>query len=241
MRYGIFSDIHSNREALDTVLSAFDSEDIDMFFCVGDIVGYGAQPVDCIARVRNIPAIFIAGNHDQAVAGLFPIELFNPDAREAVDWTRDRLSREDIAFLSGLRLVYRDEPLTLVHGTLDEPAEFHYLTDISAAKATFALLETEVCFVGHTHVAEVYEQDGTDISLRLPGTVELGGGRRYIVNVGSVGQPRDGDPRASYCVFDTEKRTIEMRRVEYDARSAARKIIDAGLPPFLGDRLLYGR
>lgn len=242
MRYGIFSDVHSNIAALDSVLQAYASEQIDMFFCVGDIVGYGAEPEECLARLRGLPVIAIAGNHDRAVAGRIKTAAFTPDAREAVSWTADRLDLDSLEFLGGLRLVYSDTPLTLVHGTLNDPADFYYLSDASSAADTFALLQTQLCFVGHTHVAGVYSRDGDGrIAAEHAGSLTLREGARYIVNVGSVGQPRDHDPRAAYCVFDTVQNKVEIKRVAYDVESARRAIREAGLPGFLGDRLLEGR
>lgn len=242
MRYGIFSDIHSNYEALESVLRAYSSENIDMFFCAGDVVGYGVDPEPCIRRIRELPVIILAGNHDWAVSGRLDTGFFNPAAREAAAWTREILSPEDTGFLDGLRLVYSDAPLTLVHGTLDDPAAFNYLTDSTVARDTFACLETQVCFVGHTHVAEIYSRDaGGMISGCGTGPVITAPGFSYIVNVGSVGQPRDGDSRAAYCVFDTASGRIQVKRVGYDVAAARRKIIDAGLPEYLGDRLLHGR
>jgi len=242
MRYGIFSDVHSNIAALDSVLQACASEQIDKFFCVGDIVGYGAEPEECLARLRELPVIAIAGNHDWAVAGRISPAAFSPDAREAVSWTADRLDLDSLGFLGGLRLVYSDHPLTFVHGTLNDPSDFYYLSDLSSAAGTFALLQTPLCFVGHTHVAGIYSQDKDGrITAEPAGSVVLAESARYIVNTGSVGQPRDRDPRAAYCVFDTVQNKVEIKRVAYDVESARRAIREAGLPGFLGDRLLQGR
>lgn len=243
MRCAIFSDIHSNLEALDTVLRAYSSEGIDRFFCIGDIVGYGVDPAECVSRLRALPVLTVAGNHDWAVAGVIDTAAFNPYAREAVRWNAEHLDAAARTFLQSLRLVYAEEAFTLVHGTLDSPGEFKYLTDAGDAAAVFALMQTQVCFVGHTHVAGIFVQE-RDGSIRYDDTsraVKVEKGCRYIVNVGSVGQPRDGDPRCAYCVFDRASRTIEIMRRPYDVEVARRKILDAGLPQFLGDRLLYGQ
>jgi diadenosine tetraphosphatase ApaH/serine/threonine PP2A family protein phosphatase len=241
MRYGIFSDIHSNLEALDSVLDSCSSERIDMFFCVGDIVGYGADPASCLDRVRQLPAIPIAGNHDWAVAGVIGAENFNPDAYEAVEWTKKALDRASLTFLQELRLAYEDDPLTFVHGTLEDPAEFHYLIDEKDARTTFSRLQTRLCFVGHSHVAGIFTEEGGSVSAEPAFALKLRQGARHIVNVGSVGQPRDGDPRSAYCILDIDRGTIEIKRVAYDVEKARDKIVKAGLPGFLGDRLLYGR
>jgi diadenosine tetraphosphatase ApaH/serine/threonine PP2A family protein phosphatase len=242
MRYGIFSDIHSNLEALDSVLRAYSSVTIDRFLCVGDIVGYGADPVGCINLVKEIGAVTVAGNHDWASAGVISVDAFNPLAREAVRWTSGRCDHAAAQFLEDLRLVYREDPLTLVHASLDDPAEFKYLGDTTPASATFAAMETSVCFVGHTHAVAVYAQTERGAILdESARAFTLKEGFRYIVNVGSVGQPRDGDPRAAYCVFDSDTGRIEIERTAYDVTTAARKIRDAGLPAFLAERLLSGR
>jgi diadenosine tetraphosphatase ApaH/serine/threonine PP2A family protein phosphatase len=243
MRYGIFSDIHSNLEALETVLRDSASERVDRFFCTGDIVGYGADPAECIRRIRELRAMTIAGNHDWAVAGVIRPEAFNPVARAAVFWTRSRLDPADTKFLEALRLVHQDDCCTFVHGSLNDPDEFIYLFDPGAAEESFDLMKTQLCFVGHTHVAGIFIQERKG-AVRVdageaPFTLEKG--KRYIVNPGAVGQPRDGDPRAGYCIFDTDAGRIEIRRVAYDVTAARAKIIAAGLPEFLGDRLVYGR
>jgi diadenosine tetraphosphatase ApaH/serine/threonine PP2A family protein phosphatase len=242
MRYGIFSDVHSNLEALESVLQAYSSEHIDGFFCVGDIVGYGANPVECINRVRALPAVTIAGNHDWAAAGVINVTAFNPLAQKAVAWTADQLDSNDVQFLEELRLEYQEDPVTLVHASLDSPAVFNYLADTTPASESFALMKTQLCFVGHTHGVAVYAQKQNGAVLDETArafTIEKD--TRYIVNIGSVGQPRDGDSKAAYCIFDSDTGTIEIKRVAYDKETARTRIIDAGLPAFFGDRLLSGR
>ncbi len=243
MRYGIFSDIHSNLEALESVLNELSSRDIDRFFCVGDVVGYGADPVACLARVRELPAITLAGNHDWAVAGVIGTEAFNSFAREAVRLNRERLGAPEITHLATLRLTYSDAEMTFVHSTLDDPAAFNYLLTPADAGRTMDELETPVCFVGHTHEAGVFLREAPQgpVARGTEESFTLARGVRYVVNVGSVGQPRDGDPRSAFCVYDTEERRVEIARVPYDVEKARAKIINAGLPAFLGDRLLYGQ
>lgn len=241
MRYGIFSDIHSNLEALDAVIRAYGEEKIDKYLCAGDIVGYGAEPNECTQKVRGFTETVIAGNHDQASVGSFPADYFNPFAREAVLWTGGVLDGEQRIFLEGLALTYKNSGLTLVHGTLDEPGDFGYMTDIHTARKTFELLETQVCFIGHTHVPGIFCESKNGIEYKEDGNTDIKEGNRYIVNVGSVGQPRDGDPRAAYCVYDTGTGTVSIKRVDYDVNSARDKIIASGLPRFLGERLLVGR
>lgn len=241
MRYGIFSDIHSNLEALDAVIRAFREEGIDEYLCIGDIVGYAASPNECIENVRALNQVTVAGNHDRASVGLFSADYFNQFARDAVLWTGRVLDEGGKSFLEGLPLTYKNSDLTLVHGTLDEPEDFNYMTDAHTAQKTFELLKTEVCFIGHTHVPGIFRESGNRIEYQEDCNTQIKKGSRYIINVGSVGQPRDGDPRAAYCIYDSDARTVRIKRTDYDISSARDKIIAAGLPRFLGERLLAGR
>jgi predicted phosphodiesterase len=241
MRYGIFSDVHSNLEALESVLSAFKEESIDAYLCIGDVIGYAANPCECIRMVKGNADVCIAGNHDWASVDKFNTGYFNPLALAAIRWTSQMLSKEERVFLESLELVFVNKDLTLVHGTLDNPQEFDYLFDGDDAGKTFAALTTPVCFVGHTHVAGILiEEKMKNIIYRQPSHFAFEEGNRYIVNVGSVGQPRDGIPDAAYCVYDTAKKEVAIKRVPYDMELARKKIIEAGLPQRLGDRLLVG-
>ncbi|MGE5197069.1 MAG: metallophosphoesterase family protein [Deltaproteobacteria bacterium] len=242
MRYGIFSDVHSNLEALDAVIAAYKKESIDQYLCVGDVVGYGADPRECIDKVKAIALFTVAGNHDWAATGLFPAEYFNQAASEAIAWTKRNLNTQCWGFLESLQVIFKNRDLTLVHGTLHEPEDFHYMTDTLAARHSFGLMEGNICFVGHSHMPGVFIRDLSGrISYKEKQSLMVEKGNLYIVNVGSVGQPRDLNPDAAYCVYDTEENNIEIKRVKYDTGSARKKIIDAGLPGFLGDRLLSGR
>ncbi len=242
MRYGIFSDIHSNLEALDAVIEVYHKEDIDKYLCIGDVVGYAANPKECIAKVKMLAMITVAGNHDQASVGLSSTDYFNPLAKEAIFWTERNLDEQSRSFLAGLPLVYKNEDLTLVHGTLDEPCDFNYMTDGSIAFKTFELLETEICFVGHTHIAGVFiKSKHSHIRYQEDNNIDIKEENKYIINVGSVGQPRDGNPKAAYCIYDTDKKNVQIKRINYDIQSAREKIITERLPRFLGERLLMGR
>lgn len=241
MRYGIFSDIHGNLEALETVLAAYKKERIDHYFCVGDVVGYGANPHECIEAVRNLGAVCIAGNHDWAVVEKVDIEYFNPMARAAVLWTRKVAGRDDMAFLDRLKLIYKNDDFILVHGTLNEPAYFHYLVDSNQAELIFPLMDRNVCFVGHSHVAGVFVRKENKIEYSNISEIKIEEGCQYIVNAGSVGQPRDNNPAAVYCVYDTDEKVIQVKRVDYDVEAAQKRILEAGLPSFLAVRLAAGR
>lgn len=242
MRYGIFSDIHSNLEAFNAVAGAYKEEKIDKYLCLGDVVGYASNPKECIEIIKTLATVTIAGNHDWAGVNLFSTDYFNPNAQDAIFWTRRNLDGSDRSFLGSLKLVYKNEDLTLVHGTLDNPGDFNYLTDGYIAEESFRLLETNICFVGHTHVAATFIKDGSSrIHYRQDDSIDITPKDKYIINVGSVGQPRDGNPKASYCIYDTDKKEVRIKRIDYDIETARKKIIDAGLPKFLGDRLLSGR
>jgi putative phosphoesterase len=241
MRYGIFSDIHSNLEALEAVIKAYRKEKIDKYLCLGDVVGYGANPNECVEAARSLAAMVVAGNHDWAAMGLFSSELFNEDARSAILWTAGQLSEASKDFLRNLQLVHELEDFTLVHGSLNDPQDFNYLMNTEDCRETFGLMSHDICFVGHTHVPVFYIKDEVGhTGYKDIQKISLEPGKKYIVNVGSVGQPRDSIPQAAFCVWDSEKREVEIKRVAYDVFSARQKIIDKGLPEFLGNRLLTG-
>ncbi len=242
MRYGIFSDIHSNLEALDAVIEAYRKEKIDRYLCVGDVVGYASSPKECIEKIRMLAMITVAGNHDWASVNLISTDYFNPLAKEAVFWTQRNLDEEGRYFLEHLMLVYKNEDLTMVHGTLDEPGDFNYMTDGYIASRTFELLETNICFVGHTHVPGVFiKSKDSRIRYQEDSNINIKEDSKYIINVGSVGQPRDGNPKAAYCIYDSDKKNVQIKRISYDIQTVRKKIIAGGLPRFLGERLLIGR
>lgn len=240
MRYGVFADVHSNLEAWEVVARALSEEKIDRYICVGDIVGYGADPEECIKRVRALDPVVVGGNHDWAAIGKTDITYFNPYAREAVLWTQEKLNKKDKDYLSSLGLIEEVEDFTVVHGTLDEPQEFKYIQDLDSAWSSFELLEKSILFVGHSHVPFILAKDG-EIEYISSREAKLESGKKYLINVGSVGQPRDGDPRACYVVYDTEAKMIEIKRLDYDIKGAQAKIMEAGLPRILAERLSVGR
>ncbi|HOW34830.1 MAG TPA: metallophosphoesterase family protein [Candidatus Omnitrophota bacterium] len=241
MRCGIFSDVHSNLEALETVIHAFKNERIDRYFFVGDAVGYGPNPHECIEIIKGLQGVCIAGNHDWATVEKLDMRYFNPMAKEAIRWTRLKTSREDMAFLDKLELTFIGDELILVHGTRQEPSFFHYLMDEIQAKEMFGIMEKDLAFVGHSHIPGVFIKKKSSIRYLTCGDIQLEPGCRYIVNVGSVGQPRDGNPMASYCVYDTEAGIVSIKRINYDIESTQKKILQVGLPVFLAARLEAGR
>ncbi len=243
MRYVIIGDIHSNWDALDAVLKDIDGQEADRFLCVGDLVGYGAEPQKCIRAVRERDFTCVAGNHDHAAIARLDISYFNEHAREAVLWTRQRLSVGNVEYLGGLSLVETIDGLTVAHGTVHAPDLFGYIETVFAAQVSFHAMVTEIAFLGHSHVPIAFlENEGQDSVTYTQSTeIELRHAPKAIVNVGSVGQPRDDDPRACYAVYDQETQTVELRRIEYDIEHAQAKIRKAGLPDVLAARLALGR
>ncbi|MBU7004626.1 MAG: metallophosphoesterase family protein, partial [Theionarchaea archaeon] len=236
MRIGLISDIHSNLHALDVVLDEL--EDCDRVICLGDIVGYGAHPNECVKTIKDGGIPCVLGNHDAACIDLLSLGWFNPFAASAIRWTLARLSGESLNFIRNLRRTHRTESCYLVHGSPREPTT-EYLTSSLQAQNSFGLCDDQVILVGHTHVPLVFMQrDEVEEIKPLEGDWVSYKKRRVIFNPGSVGQPRDGDPRASYSVIDTDSGRIGLFRTEYDVESARNSIVKEGLPERLGDRLL---
>lgn len=243
MRYCVLGDVHGNLEALEAVVADARRRGAERFACVGDIVGYGASPSECIDRVQSLTTQIVAGNHDCAVVERTDLEYFNPFARDAVVWTRRQLSPQDKCFLHELPLTLEVNDLVLAHATLYEPALFGYIESDFSARQSFRALDGSLAFVGHSHVPVVFFYDPSkDLVLYTKDLhIDLDGTTKVIVNVGSVGQPRDEDPRACYALYDSSRRTVTLRRVEYNVEAAKRKILAADLPDVLGRRLLFGR
>jgi diadenosine tetraphosphatase ApaH/serine/threonine PP2A family protein phosphatase len=242
MRYVVISDIHGNFPALQTVL--LDADPFDAILCLGDVVGYGPNPNECIERIQEFPLTCIAGNHDWGAIGRTDLVIFNKDARQALYWTQHELTPENRNVLSDLPTSVNLEDVLLVHGSPREPI-WEYLVDVRAAKDNFEGYEFEIALVGHTHLPMVFEwiEDVQQARVLLPdweAPLNLEG-RRLIINPGSVGQPRDGDPRASYALFDTEEGTWESRRVPYAVEITQERMRARGLPQRLVDRLQMGR
>jgi diadenosine tetraphosphatase ApaH/serine/threonine PP2A family protein phosphatase len=240
VRYAILSDVHGNLEALRAVLADC-AETADAVLCLGDIVGYGADPAPCVELVADRAQVVVGGNHEHAVVGQLDLAWFNRHARTAAEWTRARLDDDHRAWLGALPLVGEIADATLVHASPAQPEEWDYLVTAEDGFAAFNHFATRWCFVGHSHVPGAWSM-GSAGPEHDPRAVRLSTerGRRYLVNVGSVGQPRDRDPRAAYALWDAEAGWLEIRRVAYDVGEARRKIVTAGLPRLLGDRLAAG-
>ncbi len=242
MRYALISDIHGNLEAFEAVLSDIKKEGVDKYLCIGDIVGYGADPEKVLTILQSLaPEAIVVGNHDWGVAQLMDPDYFNKEAKEAVLWTRKMLDRSAIDYLGSLDLIYEKGDITLVHGSLETPEEFYYIMDEGDAYPTSQLSRTRLCFVGHSHMPGIYYTEGAAMKRAKRGKVKMGPDKKYVINIGSIGQPRDGDPKAGYSIYDSSENTVEIRRIAYDVESAKDKILKAGLPAFLAHRLLEGR
>lgn len=238
MRHAILSDIHANWEALERALQYLKKEKVDEHWVLGDTVGYGANPNECFRWVLQNANIHLVGNHERAVVDPKILEWFNPDARKAVEWTASVLKPEHGKRIEGLRYLHITSQATMAHGSPHEPEEFHYLFSSRDAWPAFHAFETPLCFVGHTHIPSLFEEGSGSVRYLVPGTYELERNERYILNPGAVGQPRDQDPRLAFGIFDDKAWTFELVRLEYDNKKAAAKIRQAGLPPYLADRLL---
>jgi len=244
MRIGIISDIHSNAEALDRVLGYISK--INKFICLGDIVGYGADPNYCINKVRKLKSIdCLAGNHDFGAIGRINIDYFNYEAKQAILWTTKNLNNSSQEYLSSLpeEIILGDEILA-VHGSPLNPV-WEYVLDSETASIIFKKYHYRIFLVGHTHLAGYFsfDEDNEKIEytdLKNGGSIEIKKDKRYIINCGSVGQPRDGNPQASYGIYDLDRQRLIINRISYPVYITQKKILNAGLPKILAERLDYG-
>jgi predicted phosphodiesterase len=240
MRFAIFGDIHANLEALQAVLNDAEAREVTHHVCLGDIVGYNANPHECVEIIRNLECPVVKGNHDEMASVTDTLEGFNPLAEEAINWTRAQLNDDDKKWLRDLKMVRQVRDFTIVHATLDTPHKWGYVFNQLDAAASFSYQHTQLCFYGHTHAPRAYIRD-TSVRTTPLEKLHIEPGKKYFINVGSVGQPRDGDWHASYCIYDVGQQTIELRRLEYDIWTAQDKIVDAKLPQRLADRLALGK
>ena len=240
MRFAIFGDIHANLHALQAVIDDTREQGCTHHICMGDIVGYNAFPRECLAVVRELDCPTVKGNHDEQVSMGETQEGLNPLAEEALDWTRNQLDETDKQWLRELRIQRLVRDFTIVHATLDTPHKWGYVTTALDAAASFTYQHTALCFIGHTHRPIIYHRDHSVNSFACE-TLTIEKNQKYLINVGSVGQPRDGDWRAAYAIYDTDTNEIVLRRIPYDLEAAQRAILDAGLPQKLALRLANGR
>ncbi len=239
--FAILGDIHSNIDALNVVLDDCRAQGVTDFLCTGDVVGYNAAPRECLSIIRELGCPVVKGNHDDYVSSERDLSDFHPNAAAVVTWTREQLSDGELQWLRDLPFTEKKMGISIVHATWDTPETFGYVFDHLQAEANFINQPTPLCFNGHTHCPIIYEKqmngvfriDAQDLTLPI--------GRKYFVNVGSVGQPRDGDPRASYVIYRQMERKIVFRRLEYDVEAAQARIRAAGLPERLAQRLEVGQ
>lgn len=225
MRMAVFSDIHSNLEALEGVLRRIEKEKVDYIYCLGDIVGYGPNPNECIELVKAATDKVVIGNHDSAVINQTDILLFNSYARESTEWTRRTISDDNYEYLMGLPLKISENNMLFVHSTPLIPEDWNYVLTQYGAEKQFNYFTEMICFIGHSHRPEVFRSIDD----------------RLLVNSGSVGQPRDGNPDSCFVIYDSDKNSYEFIREKYDIKTVYKKIVKAGLNEFLGERLLYGK
>jgi diadenosine tetraphosphatase ApaH/serine/threonine PP2A family protein phosphatase len=242
MKAAIISDIHSNLEALQAVMKDIKKRRIKNTFCLGDLVGYGANPNECIEICVKESKYITVGNHDWATLNKTNISVFNSVAAQAIRWTQKAIKKSNLNRLKRLPLTQTIDNIFLVHATPHNPAQWNYLFSLNEFEAEFSLFDTQVCFIGHSHIPSAVFQDAngyTDFLRENP--FPLIQNRKYIVNAGSVGQSRDLDPRACYVIYDGNNNSIEIVRLDYNIPRAQQKIIEAGLPEILAERLLVGR
>ena len=241
MKYGILGDIHANLEALEAVLEDMEKQGVKKFVSVGDLVGYGANPIECIDIVRNrLKATVTAGNHDFAAVDKLNIDFFNAYARESALLTRKTLPEEHKAYIRSLKLVEYCDNFTVVHSTLYSPELFEYIQTSYDAHLSFEQQTTPLSFMGHSHVPVNFFKR-KNVSFNMDTEVKIDENTKIMVNVGSIGQPRDENPDAVSVVYDSDEALIRVSRVRYDVEKAARKIVSSGLPEILAERLKYGR
>lgn len=242
MRIAVFADIHANLEALEAVLDDMKKQKVTSMVCLGDIVGYNADPSACLERVRALGCQAVQGNHDYHSGNDSDLSAMNDVAKTALYWTRGQLSTEQRNYLREMPLTQTVEDFfTVVHASLAEPQRWTYVLSREAAADSFARQDHQVCFCGHTHMPFVFQETDGRVSVAKYKKFQIKSGTRYLINCGSVGQPRDGDPLAAYAIYNVYSNIVELRRVTYDMATAVSKIRAAGLPDALAKRLALGK
>ncbi|MFZ5516314.1 MAG: metallophosphoesterase family protein [Candidatus Zhuqueibacterota bacterium] len=242
MRYAIISDIHSNLEALETVLKLIEKEHIDKIFCLGDVVGYGPFPNECLNLVKQNCEVILTGNHDFACIEKSELLYFNQFAKEAIEWTVTQLSDETLREIANLPLEHKGDNYCLVHSNPYAPSSWDYILSIDDAIFNFSKFNEQLCFIGHSHQPIIYiENRDANYSFTTDRELEIKEGHRYIINVGSVGQPRDNNPKSAFGIFDTQTRSYQLKRISYDIHKTYDAMRSFGLPEFLAERIFVGR
>ena len=238
MKTALFSDIHANWDALKTAVEYAEGQGIRQFAVLGDSIGYGANPNECLDWVLQHASVNLMGNHEKALMDPALRKWFNPLAAQTITWTESVVEKKFAEKIRDFPYLKSSKEITFTHGSPDDPEKFRYLMSFGDASHSFRAFKGWICFVGHTHVPGCFCEHARSATYLKPGVMELSNSERYILNPGSVGQPRDYDPRLSFGIFDDEKKTFEIVRLEYDNQAAAQKIRKAGLPAYLADRLL---
>jgi len=242
MRYGFFSDVHSNLEALKVVVANFQKEKLDKVFFLGDAVGYGPDPNECTAIINQVADVKLMGNHDYAALGLVETNLFNEYAQKSMEWTKSVLTEKSIKILSHFTMDHRFDQSYLVHSTPKEPQEWNYILDLDDAEENFNFFNKQICLIGHSHFPVIIKKyDERHCFLHDETRTKIEKGFKYIINIGSVGQPRDGSNQACYLIYDTKEKIVTLKRLPYDFKKTQAKMKKRGLPQFLIDRLAVGR
>ncbi|MBA4150136.1 MAG: metallophosphoesterase family protein [Verrucomicrobia bacterium] len=241
MRIAVLSDIHGNLEAFEAVMADISKQQCDRIICLGDVVGYGPDPGECIRILADARIPCIKGNHDQACSSdEFPYRM-NSIAQAAILWTQESLTRAEKLWLSNLPYTIEQDQITFVHATPYAPDEWDYVTALWEAENAFDNFRGNICFIGHTHEPVAWTQEGQNIEAEKFDRLHIEHGKRYLINVGSVGQPRDRDPLSAYVLYDSDKGYFDLKRIAYDMAKTQEKILAAGLPMPLAQRLEIGR
>jgi predicted phosphodiesterase len=242
MRYGFFSDVHSNEEALKIVIRDFQAEKLDQVFFLGDAVGYGPNPNESLTLINEISEKCLMGNHDYAALGLIETNVFNLYAQESMNWTLKSLTEKSLEIMSNFLLDFRFENFHLVHSTPNDPTAWDYILDLDEGEKNFAHFNRQICLIGHSHVPSLIKKyKDRHCTVHLENSVYIEEGFRYIINVGSVGQPRDGINQSCYLIYDSVERKATLKRIPYNVKKTQQKMKKAGLPQYLIERIAIGR
>ncbi len=242
MRVALISDIHANLEALTAVIESIADQNIDRILCLGDVIGYGSDPSPCLELVNRTCDVKLMGNHEYAALGMLSSEYYHNDARKSAEWTHQRLTDYDLSIISTFEMDHTFEDIYLVHASPHEPQRWHYILQPEMAHLAFQHMNTNLCFFGHSHLPMIFvESPGQLPRVKAGHDFVPDRDNRYLVNVGSVGQPRDSDPRACYAIFDSKEYDVTFARVPYDVEVTQRKMKKARLPEMLIERLSVGR
>jgi len=242
MRCGFFSDVHSNVEALKVVVEDLEKEKVDQILFLGDAVGYGPDPNECTTIINEVADVKLMGNHDYAALGLIETNLFNTYAQKSMEWTKSVLTEESLKSLSSYNMDHRFDQSYSVHSTPKEPQEWNYILNLDDAEENFGFFNKQICLIGHSHTPVIIKKfDDRHCFLHEESWTKIEKGFKYIINIGSVGQPRDGSNQACYLIYDTKEKVAILKRLPYDFKKTQAKMKKKGLPQYLIDRLEIGR